>query len=137
MIELVTLPDDLCRELADLTRKPDRLAMMSYLSQIYECFKKEIPAVSRSHTMGSHHNQSDDDLLMDAHNNMVVNKRESNRPATNKTRSVKKKTISFRIGFFRGKSHSLSGTHCLHLSFVTPEKHRLSLVIKKANQTNL
>ena len=95
MIELVTLPDDLCRELADLTRKPDRLAMMSYLSQIYECFKKEIPAVSRSHTMGSHHNQSDDDLLMDAHNNMVVNKRESNRPATNKTRSGQKKPHFF------------------------------------------
>ena len=135
MIELVTLPDDLCRELADLTRKPDRLAMMSYLSQIYECFKKEIPAVSRSHTMGSHHNQSDDDLLMDAHNNMVVNKRESNRPATNKTRSVQKNPFLLKLAFSWQKS-LLIGDTVFHLSFVTPEKHRLSFV-KKANQRNL
>ena len=110
MIELVTLPDDLCRELADLTRKPDRLAMMSYLSQIYECFKKEIPAVSRSHTMGSHHNQSDDDLLMDAHNNMVVNKRESNRPATNKTRSVQKNPFLLKLAFSWQKSLLIGDT---------------------------
>ena len=110
MIELVTLPDDLCRELADLTRKPDRLAMMSYLSQIYECFKKEIPAVSRSHTMGSHHNQSDDDLLMDAHNNMVVNKRESNRPATNKTRCGQKNPFLLKLAFSWQKSLLIGDT---------------------------
>ena len=32
------------RELADTTRKPDKLTMMSYLSQIYEMFRREIPA---------------------------------------------------------------------------------------------
>ena len=32
------------RELADTTRKPDKLTMMSYLSQIYELFRREIPA---------------------------------------------------------------------------------------------
>ena len=31
-------------ELADVTKIPDKLTMMSYLSQIYECFKREIPA---------------------------------------------------------------------------------------------
>ncbi len=31
-------------ELADITKIPDKLTMMSYLSQIYECFKRDIPA---------------------------------------------------------------------------------------------
>ncbi len=30
-------------ELADISKIPDKLTMMSYLSQIYECFRREIP----------------------------------------------------------------------------------------------
>ena len=33
-------------ELADVTKIPDKLTMMSYLSQLYECFRREIPASS-------------------------------------------------------------------------------------------
>ena len=42
--ELGILPVMSGRELADTTRKPDKLTMMSYLSQIYEMFRREIPA---------------------------------------------------------------------------------------------
>ena len=42
--ELGILPVMSGRELADTTRKPDKLTMMSYLSQIYELFRREIPA---------------------------------------------------------------------------------------------
>ena len=42
--ELGILPVMSGRELADMTRKPDKLTMMSYLSQIYEMFRREIPA---------------------------------------------------------------------------------------------
>ena len=35
-------------ELADVTKIPDKLTMMSYLSQIYECFRREIPASSNN-----------------------------------------------------------------------------------------
>merc|ERR1712080_128468 len=42
--ELGILPVMSGRELADTTRTPDRLTMMSYLSQIYEMFRREIPA---------------------------------------------------------------------------------------------
>ena len=42
--ELGILPVMSGRELADKTRKPDKLTMMSYLSQIYELFRREIPA---------------------------------------------------------------------------------------------
>ena len=31
-------------ELADVTKIPDKLTMMSYLSQLYDCFRREIPA---------------------------------------------------------------------------------------------
>ena len=30
-------------ELADVTKIPDKLTMMSYLSQVYDCFRREIP----------------------------------------------------------------------------------------------
>ena len=42
--ELGILPVMSGRELADTKRKPDKLTMMSYLSQIYEMFRREIPA---------------------------------------------------------------------------------------------
>ena len=31
-------------ELANISKIPDKLTMMSYLSQLYECFRREIPA---------------------------------------------------------------------------------------------
>ena len=31
-------------ELADFSKIPDKLTMMSYLSQLYDCFRREIPA---------------------------------------------------------------------------------------------
>ena len=34
----------LSSELADVTKIPDKLTMMSYLSQLYDCFRREIPA---------------------------------------------------------------------------------------------
>ena len=46
------------RELA-ASKNPDKLTMMSYLSQIYEAFRKEIPAVKQKRLM----NHSDEDLL--------------------------------------------------------------------------
>ena len=46
------------RELAS-SKNPDKLTMMSYLSQIYEAFRKEIPAVKQKKLM----NNSDEDLL--------------------------------------------------------------------------
>ena len=60
------------RELADTTRKPDKLTMMSYLSQIYELFRREIPAAigmgdndpfSVTMIHGSKPRFSDDDVL--------------------------------------------------------------------------
>ena len=35
-------------ELADITKVPDKLTMMSYLSQVYDCFRREIPNVQHS-----------------------------------------------------------------------------------------
>ena len=35
-------------ELADVTKVPDKLTMMSYLSQVYDCFRREIPNVQQS-----------------------------------------------------------------------------------------
>jgi hypothetical protein len=34
-------------ELADIRRIPDKLTMMSYLSQVYDCFRRDIPALNR------------------------------------------------------------------------------------------
>ena len=48
-------------ELADLRRIPDKLTMMSYLSQVYECFRKDIPAVNRMSAVGE-----DEEDLFDA-----------------------------------------------------------------------
>ena len=70
--ELGILPVMSGRELADTTRKPDKLTMMSYLSQIYELFRREIPAAigmgdndpfSVTMIHGSKPRFSDDDLL--------------------------------------------------------------------------
>ena len=38
-------------ELANVSKIPDKLTMMSYLSQIYECFKREIPAATHMETI--------------------------------------------------------------------------------------
>ena len=70
--ELGILPVMSGRELADTTRKPDKLTMMSYLSQIYELFRREIPAAigmgdndpfSVTMIHGSKPRFSDDDVL--------------------------------------------------------------------------
>ena len=45
-------------ELADIRRIPDKLTMMSYLSQTYELFRKDIPALNRMSVVG----EDDDDL---------------------------------------------------------------------------
>ena len=45
-------------ELADIRRVPDKLTMMSYLSQVYECFRKDIPALNRMSVVG----EDDEDL---------------------------------------------------------------------------
>ena len=74
--DLGILPVMSGRELADTTRKPDKLTMMSYLSQIYEIFRREIPAAmgmgnsdpfSVTIVQGSRR-FSDDDILLDKHN---------------------------------------------------------------------
>jgi len=39
------------RELAESRGPPDRLAMTSYLSQVYDVFRKEIPAVGQAARM--------------------------------------------------------------------------------------
>ena len=49
-------------ELADVHRIPDKLTMMSYLSQVYECFRKDIPAVNRMSIVGE---DEDDPLEID------------------------------------------------------------------------
>jgi hypothetical protein len=46
-------------ELADLRRIPDKLTMMSYLSQVYECFRKDIPAINQMSAVG----EDEEDLL--------------------------------------------------------------------------
>ena len=79
--ELGILPVMSGRELADTTRKPDKLTMMSYLSQIYETFRREIPAaigtmggnvdpmsVTIIHGVATSKSYSDDDVLLDSHN---------------------------------------------------------------------
>ena len=38
-------------ELADVSKIPDKLTMMSYLSQIYECFRREIPVKNNMETI--------------------------------------------------------------------------------------
>jgi hypothetical protein len=48
------------KELAQ-SKNPDKLTMLSYLSQIYEAFRKEIPAIKLKKL-----HQSDDDLLEDS-----------------------------------------------------------------------
>jgi hypothetical protein len=45
-------------ELADIRRVPDKLTMMSYLSQVYDCFRKDIPALNRMSVVG----EDDEDL---------------------------------------------------------------------------
>ncbi len=51
------------KELA-ASKNPDKLTMISYLSQIYEVFRKEIPA-SKLKKLNNHQHQSDDDLLLE------------------------------------------------------------------------
>ena len=58
-------------ELADITKVPDKLTMMSYLSQVYDCFRREIPNVQHSmegnykklHTVWQFQNFSTTDIL--------------------------------------------------------------------------
>ena len=74
--ELGILPVMSGRELADTTRKPDKLTMMSYLSQIYEIFRREIPAAIGMGNGGDPFSVtivqdskrfSDDDILSEKH----------------------------------------------------------------------
>jgi len=60
--ELGISPAIPAHELADVRRIPDKLTMMSYLSQVYECFRKDIPAVNRMSSVGE---DEDDPLDID------------------------------------------------------------------------
>ena len=57
-------------ELGDIRRIPDKLTMMSYLSQIYECFRKDIPAVNRMSVVG----EDEEDLLDAEYRTKQVNR---------------------------------------------------------------
>ena len=57
-------------ELGDIRRIPDKLTMMSYLSQVYECFRKDIPAVNRMSVVG----EDEEDLLDAEYRTKQVNR---------------------------------------------------------------
>lgn len=119
-------------ELADVSKIPDKLTMMSYLSQIYECFRREIPAAPPNNHNNMESIPEEDKLTL---GQIVAKKAAKKRRSRENTNNDTKEDIDQLLKADGGESHNKENVSETARMNRSANRKRLLNLMQRAEQS--